>query len=82
MHDRHASDPDIPRLDGWWGATPDHRFDPSGPFIADAGAAAWKMSTSPLLNMVPLAASLLIALRRELVTSTKLFVKERSAEFQ
>ncbi len=49
-----------PALTGWWGAVPDHRFDPSGPFVADTGAAAWKMSTSPLFNMVPLAASLAI----------------------
>ncbi len=60
IHERHASDPDVPRLDGWWGATPEHRFDPSGPFVADSGAAAWKMSTSPLFNMVPLGASLAI----------------------
>ncbi len=39
---------------------PAHRFDPAGPFVPDVGAAAWKMSTSPLLNMVPLAASLAI----------------------
>jgi kynureninase len=60
VHDRHAADPDVPRLDGWWGATPEHRFDPSGPFFPDTGAAAWKMSTSPLFNMVPLAVSLAI----------------------
>ncbi len=50
----------MPRLTGWWGAVPGHRFDPDGPFVADTGAAAWKMSTSPLFNMVPLAASLAI----------------------
>jgi kynureninase len=61
VHDRHTRPgSDIPRLTGWWGATPDHRFDPAGPFVADTGAAAWKMSTSPLFNMVPLAASLAI----------------------
>ncbi len=61
VHDRHTGPgADTPRLTGWWGATPDHRFDPDGPFMADAGAAAWKMSTSPLFNMVALAASLAI----------------------
>ena len=62
VHERHTR-PDArigPALTGWWGAVPDHRFDPSGPFVADTGAAAWKMSTSPLFNMVPLAASLAI----------------------
>jgi kynureninase len=61
VHDRHTRPAsEVPRLTGWWGATPEHRFDPSGPFVADSGAAAWKMSTSPLFNMVPLAASLAI----------------------
>jgi kynureninase len=61
VHDRHTRPgSEVPRLTGWWGATPEHRFDPSGPFVADGGAAAWKMSTSPLFNMVPLAASLAI----------------------
>ncbi len=31
-----------------------------GPFVPDTGAAAWKISTSPLFNMVPLAESLAI----------------------
>jgi len=62
VHERHTAPgaPEIPRLTGWWGATPDHRFDTDGPFVADTGAAAWKMSTSPLFNMLALEASLAI----------------------
>jgi kynureninase len=61
VHERHSPpDADVPRLTGWWGATPEHRFDPAGPFVADTGAAAWKVSTSPLFNMVALATSLAI----------------------
>jgi kynureninase len=61
INERHlGADADVPRLTGWWGATPAHRFDPDGPFVPDVGAAAWKMSTSPLFSMVPLAASLAI----------------------
>ncbi len=61
IHERHLQPgADVPRLNGWWGAVPDHRFDPAGPFVPDVGAAAWKMSTSPLLSMVPLAASLAV----------------------
>jgi kynureninase len=61
IHERHLQPGvDVPRLNGWWGAVPNHRFDPTGPFVPDAGAAAWKMSTSPLLNMVALAESLRI----------------------
>jgi kynureninase len=61
VHERHSRPGgDVPRLTGWWGATPEHRFDPAGPFMADTGAAAWKVSTAPIFNMVPLAASLAI----------------------
>ena len=32
VHERHLGPgADVPRLDGWWGAVPDHRFDPDGP---------------------------------------------------
>jgi kynureninase len=61
VHDRHtAAGADVPRLTGWWGATPEHRFDQAGPIVPDTGAAAWKMSTSPLFNMLALEASLAI----------------------
>ena len=61
IHERHLQPgADVPRLNGWWGAAPDHRFDPGGPFVPDVGAAAWKMSTSPLFNMMALAESLAI----------------------
>ena len=86
VHERHTQPgSDVPRLTGWWGATPDHRFDPTGPFVADTGAAAWKMSTSPLFNMVALAASLAIfdevgmaALRERSVRLTR-YLAERLA---
>ena len=58
--DRHTRPAvEMPRLTGWWG----HARAPvrSGrPVPPAAGAAAWKMSTSPLFNMVPLAVSLAI----------------------
>jgi kynureninase len=61
VHERHTGAGGVaPALTGWWGEVPDHRFDPSGPFVADVGAAAWKMSTAPLFNTVALAASLAI----------------------
>jgi kynureninase len=62
VHERHTAPgtPEVPRLTGWWGATPERRFDPDGPFVPDTGAAAWKMSTSPLFNMLALEASLAI----------------------
>jgi len=63
VHERHTGGGGAavaPALTGWWGAIPDHRFDPSGPFVPDTGAAAWKMSTGPLFNSIALAASLAI----------------------
>ncbi len=60
VHERQSARDDIPRLTGWWGARPDHRFDPDGPFVAGPGASAWKASTNPVLAMTPLAVSLAI----------------------
>ena len=60
VHDRHAKDAFIPRLAGWWGMHPDHRFDPEGPFVPDHGAAGWKASTPSILALAPIAASLAI----------------------
>jgi len=60
IHERHGRDPSIPRLGGWWGIDPAHRFDPDGPFVPAEGAAGWSLSTSPILALVPLAASLAI----------------------
>jgi kynureninase len=59
VHERHSGAGGLaPALTGWWGEVPEHRFDPSGPFVPDTGAAAWKMSTAPLFNTIALAASL------------------------
>lgn len=60
IHERHGSDPTIPRLAGWWGADPDRRFAMDGAFVPAEGAAGWKASTNPVLALAPLAASLAI----------------------
>ena len=77
VHERHASDLSIPRLAGWWGVDPDHRFDPERPLVPAAGAAGWKASTPSVLALAPLAASLAIfdevgmaALRRRSIALT------------
>ncbi len=78
VHERHHNDPAIPRLAGWWGVDPaDDRFAMDGPFRSARGAAGWKASTSPILSLVPLAASLAIfdevgmpALRRRSIALT------------
>jgi kynureninase len=60
VHERHHDDPSVPRLAGWWGTAADHRFAIDAAFAADAGAAGWKVSTPPMLSLVPLSASLAI----------------------
>jgi kynureninase len=60
VHDRHGRDASVPRLAGWWGIDPSHRFDMDGPFVPADGAAGWKASTAPILAIAPLTASLAI----------------------
>ena len=60
VHERHGRDPSLPRLAGWWGLDPEHRFAMDGSFVPAEGAAGWKASTNPILSLAPLAASLAI----------------------
>lgn len=60
VHDRHGLDRSTPRLGGWWGIDPDHRFDMADEFKPARGAAGWEASTPPILALAPLAASLAI----------------------
>ncbi len=60
VHERHGRDRSLPRLAGWWGIDPDHRFDMEGSFVPAEGAAGWSTSTSPILALAALAASLAI----------------------
>jgi kynureninase len=60
VHDRHGQDPSMPRLGGWWGIDPDHRFDMDHTFMPASGAGGWEASTPSVLALAPLAASLAI----------------------
>ena len=60
VHERHARDRSLPRLGGWWGLDADIRFDPVGPFVPAEGAAGWATSTTSILALAPVAASLSI----------------------
>jgi kynureninase len=60
VNERHGRDPSLPRLGGWWGMDPAHRFDPDGEFVPAEGAAGWATSTTSILALAPVAASLAI----------------------
>ncbi len=62
VHERHATNRDLPRLAGWWGNDPATRFrmqlEPN--FIPVQSADAWQISNPPILAMAPLRTSLAI----------------------
>ena len=62
VHERHATNTDLPRLAGWFGNDPNTRFrmqlEPE--FIPVPSADGWQISNPPILAMAPLRASLAI----------------------
>ena len=62
VHERHASNTELPRLAGWFGNDPNTRFrmhlEPE--FIPVPSADGWQVSNPPILAMAPLRASLAI----------------------
>jgi kynureninase len=62
VHERHATNRELPRLAGWWGNDPATRFrmqlEPE--FVPVPSADSWQVSNPPILSMAPLRASLAI----------------------
>jgi kynureninase len=62
VHDRHATNRELPRLAGWFGNDPATRFrlhlEPE--FIPVPSADGWQISNPPIFSMAPLRASLAI----------------------
>ncbi len=55
---RYRDDNKLPRFAGWWGHDKATRFEMGPDFNPIPGAQGWQLSNSPVLAMVPLAASL------------------------
>jgi kynureninase len=62
VHERHATNTNLPRLAGWFGNDPNTRFrlhlEPE--FIPVPSADSWQISNPPIFSMAPLRASLSI----------------------
>ena len=58
IHERHLTDPSIPRLEGWWGNRAENRFEMAPISDMPPTAEAWVMSNPPILALAPLRASL------------------------
>jgi kynureninase len=62
VHERHATNTDLPRLAGWFGNDPNTRFrmqlEPE--FVPVPSADGWQVSNPPIFSMAPLRASLAI----------------------
>ncbi len=51
VHNRYATNVNLPRLQGWWGTNKDRRFKMEKKFEAIPTAEGWQLSNSPILNM-------------------------------
>jgi kynureninase len=51
IHEKHASNPDLPRLAGWWGYTKETRFKMEKGFDAIPTAEGWQVSNTAVLAM-------------------------------
>ena len=62
VHERHATNCDLPRLAGWWGNDPATRFQMHllPEFVPVASADSWALSNPPIFSMAPLRASFAI----------------------
>ena len=58
VHERHADNKDIPKLEGWWGHNKDTRFQMRDNFDPIYGVESWQLSCPPVLSMVGVWSSL------------------------
>jgi kynureninase len=58
IHEKHASNPDVFRLKGWWGHDKDSRFKMEPHFVPIPTAESWQMSNAQILPMAAHLASI------------------------
>ncbi len=58
IHEKHLSNPSIPRFEGWWGHNKHKRFEMKPQFDPMPTAEAWQLSNPPILQMAALRASM------------------------
>lgn len=58
IHEKHARNPQLPRLGGWWGYDKNTRFRMNKEFVPMSTAEGWQLSNAPIISMAVHKASL------------------------
>ncbi|MEJ2163596.1 MAG: kynureninase [Robiginitalea sp.] len=92
IHEKHLSETNIPRFEGWWGTKKESRFLMQPRFDPIDSADAWQLSNAPILALAPYLASLelfnevgmdtLIAKRNLLVAYLEFILREIDKEVE